>query len=113
MGTGLFGQAGGAESQTLTAGQIPAITSRNAAQAINVVTSQKVVNGPNQGSAAAGGTQVTASDSDSGGLLSLLASSGNNDINVTSNNTGGGAHKQRATDDRLQLHHTDYLAGVA
>jgi hypothetical protein len=61
MGTGLFGQAGGAESQTLTAGQIPAITSRNAAQAINVVTSQKVVNGPNQGSAAAGGTQVTAS----------------------------------------------------
>jgi microcystin-dependent protein len=92
MGTGLFGQAGGAESQTLTAGQIPAITSRNAAQAINVVTSQKVVNGPNQGSAAAGGTQVTASDSGSGGLLSLLASSGNNDINVTSNNTGGGAH---------------------
>jgi microcystin-dependent protein len=91
-----IGSVGGGETQTLTAAQIPSITSANAgAIALSVTTSQKVINGPNQGSAAAGGSQVTAADAGSGGALSAVGSTGNIAIGaaaVTSNNTGGQAH---------------------
>lgn len=88
-----LGAAGGLQTETLTLAQLPTgITSANAAQAISVTTGQKVVNGPNAGSAQGGGTQVTASDAGSGGALSLLGSSGNNAISVTSSNTSGNAH---------------------
>ncbi|MCK1304706.1 MULTISPECIES: tail fiber protein [unclassified Bradyrhizobium] len=90
--SGVLGNIGGGESQTLTAAQIPSITS-SASNAITVTTVQRVVNGPNAGSAQGGGTQVTASDAGSGGNLSLLNSTGNNTITVNSNNTGGGAHR--------------------
>ncbi|UGA46671.1 tail fiber protein [Bradyrhizobium quebecense] len=87
---------GGLESVTLTATQIPVITSVNpSAIGVNVTTNQKVVNGVNQGSAAAGGTQVTAADPGSGGALSQVAASGNlapGAVAVTSNNTGGSSH---------------------
>ena len=87
-----LGAVGGSESTTLTAAQIPSITS-SGTNSISVTTSQKVVNGPNSGSAQAGGTQVTAADPGSGGALSLLTSTGSNSISVTSNNTSGTAHR--------------------
>ncbi len=90
--TTILGNVGGLETHTLTAAQIPTITSINAAQAITVTTVQKVVNGPNSGSATAGGSQVTAADPGSGGSLSLLASTGSNSISVSSNNTSGAPH---------------------
>lgn len=87
-----LGAVGGLESQLLTASQIPSITSANGSQSISVTTTQKVVNGINQGSSVGGGTQVSASDPGSGGALSLVSSSGSNSISVTSNNTGGNSH---------------------
>jgi len=90
------GGTGGAESITLNATQIPSITSVNPSSiALSVTTSQKVVNGPNQGSATAGGSQVTAADPGSGGALSTVASTGTigaGSAAVTSNNTGGASH---------------------
>lgn len=88
-----LGAVGGAEQTVLTASQIPSITSVNATQSITVTTAQKVVNGPNAGSATAGGTQVTAADIGSGGNLNLLNSTGSNSISVTSNNTSGLGHR--------------------
>lgn len=87
-----LGGVGGAETHTLTLAQTPAGITSSASNAITVTTVQKVVNGPNGGSAVGGGTQVTASDAGSGGALSLLNSTGNNTITVNSNNTGGQAH---------------------
>jgi microcystin-dependent protein len=90
---GAVNAASGGQVVTLALAHLPTgITSVNAAQAITVTTAQKVVNGPNPGSAVGGGTQVTASDTGSGGALSLLNSTGSNSISVTSNNTGAGAH---------------------
>lgn len=90
----VIGAVGGAESQTLTAAQIPAITSRNAAQPIAVTSSRYLV-----GTAAATVLQDFNPANASGfrtpnNTASILqeGSSGNNDINVTSNNTGGQAH---------------------
>lgn len=82
----------GTNSTTLNASQIPAISSLNQAVALSVTTNQKVVNGPTQGSAQGGGTQVTAADAGSGGSLSQVASSGTIPANTffsNSNNTGG------------------------
>lgn len=92
-----LGAVGGAQVETLTLAQLPTgITSANTNSiALSVTTSQKVVNGPNIGSAVGGGTQVTASDAGSGGALSLLGSTGNitaGNAAVTSNNTSGAAH---------------------
>lgn len=81
----------GAENHTLTAAQIPTITSAGT-NSITVTTVQKVINGPNAGSSVGGGTQISASDPGSGGALSLLNSTGNNPISVTSNNTAGQPH---------------------
>ncbi len=87
------GASGGKNATTLAAAQIPTITAANSnAIGIGVNTTQKVVNGPNQGSAAAGGSQVTAADSGSGGALSIVTSTGAigaGSATVTSNNTGG------------------------
>lgn len=83
----------GGQTVTLSLAQLPTgITSANAAQSITVTTAQKVVNGPNIGSAAGGGNQVTAADLASGGNLSLVNSTGSNSISATSNNTSGTAH---------------------
>ena len=91
-GTGL-GNGGGADTQTLTLAQLPTgITSSNSSQAISVTTTQKVLNGPNTGSATAGGTQLTMADPASGAEATLLSSTGNNSISVTSNNTNGSPH---------------------
>jgi microcystin-dependent protein len=92
-----LGATGGAQTETLSLSQLPTgITSANAGTiALSVTTTPKVVNGPNQGSAAGGGTQVTASDPGSGGALSQVASTGTIGIGVaavTSNNTSGAAH---------------------
>ena len=92
-----LGGAGGEDTNTLALANLPTgITSTNSgAIALSVTTSQKVVNGPNLGSAVGGGTQVTAADAGSGGALSLLVSTGTiaiGDADVTSNNTSGSAH---------------------
>ncbi|MDX3971179.1 MAG: tail fiber protein [Bradyrhizobium sp.] len=83
-----LGEAGGSQSVTLIAGQIPTITSRNPAQSITVST---VSGGPILWQGAGSPAQVNAS----GGSYNLTSNpsiSGNNDISVTSNNTGGNAH---------------------
>jgi microcystin-dependent protein len=92
--TGLvLGCAGGAENTTLTAAQIPSITSNNAAQSITVTT----VNGHTlygdggmvSDIATGGAGQKPAS----GGFSSSWSISANNAISVTSNNTSGTAHR--------------------
>lgn len=67
----------GVQSFQLGPTNIPDLLSANpAAIALSVTTTQKVINGPNPGSAVGGGTQLTAADSGSGAQLSLLASTG-------------------------------------
>ncbi|MDE5451339.1 phage tail protein [Bradyrhizobium sp. CSA112] len=92
-----LGATGGSESNTLSLAKIPTgiQSTNNGSIALTVTTTQKVVNGPNGGSAQAGGTQVTAADPGSGGALSLLASTGTlavGDVDVTSINTSGEPH---------------------
>lgn len=87
------GTIGGEETTALSLAQLPTgITSSNASQAITVTTVQKLVSGPNAGSAQGGGTQMTNSDPGSGAVFGLLNSTGNNAISVTSNNTSGQTH---------------------
>lgn len=87
------GSSAGTNSTALTAQNIPTINSaNNSTVTFTGATTQKVVNGPNQGSAQAGGNQVTASDPGSGGALSqvgVVASGAAGTVGVTSNNTGG------------------------
>jgi microcystin-dependent protein len=86
-----LGAAGGTESQTLTASQIPSITSVNPSQAINVTSNSAIYPSGQVISSmpATGGAQIVPV----GGLASQsIASSGNNSISVTSNNTSGQAH---------------------
>lgn len=89
----VLGAAGGLESRILTLAQLPTgITSRNAAQAISVLSVQ--TNIPyNTGLDSGGGTGFTyiggAAPAIAGQILSTTNSA---DINVTSNNTGGAAH---------------------
>ena len=86
----VLGAAGGAESQTLTAVQIPTITSANAAQ--NIVTSPPggtalaLATGIIGLNSSAGGTNFFASPSTSNGITTP------NSITVTSTNTSGAAH---------------------
>lgn len=80
------------QTVSLSLAQLPTGITSSGTNSITVQTAQKVLNGPNQGSAVGGGTQVTAADSGSGGALSLLNSTGSNSISVTSNNTSGAAH---------------------
>ena len=92
-----IGAAGGVETVSLSLAQLPTgIQSTNLASIpITVATNQKVLNGPNTGSAVAGGSQVTAADAGSGGNLNFLGSTGslsNGSVVVTSNNTSGAAH---------------------
>jgi microcystin-dependent protein len=89
MGTGLLSQPGGAETQTLTAAQIPSITSANASQAISVVSTATGVpqNATLAAASGSGGGNVFVP-----GVVNTLTSTGANSISVTSNNTGGTAH---------------------
>lgn len=91
FGDGL-GEAGGTQAVALSLTQLPTGITSSGVSTITVQTVQKVLNGPNQGSAQGGGSQVTASDPGSGGALSLLNSTGNNTIGVTSTNTSGAVH---------------------
>jgi microcystin-dependent protein len=90
-----LGAVGGAESHTLTAGQIPSITSANAAQAISVssggVTLIYTTSGSliDQGIIGGSGTRVGNNTSQAS---ANVISTGNNSISVTSNNTGGNPH---------------------
>lgn len=91
-----IGAKGGVELVYLTASQIPTITSANSSSiGLSTTTNAKVLNGLNQGSAQAGGTQVTAADPGSGGALSVVGTTGNlsaGAVAVTSNNTGSNWH---------------------
>lgn len=91
FGDGL-GEAGGTQAVALSLAQLPTGIASSGLNTVTVQTVQKVVNGPNQGSAQGGGNQVTAADPGSGGALSLLNSTGNNTIGVTSTNTSGTIH---------------------
>ncbi len=96
MASLVLGGTGGAQTITLAASQLPSITSANTGSiALSVTTSQKVLYGPNSGSAVGGGTQITVADPGSGGSHGLLSSTGTIAIGaaaVTSNNTSGAAH---------------------
>lgn len=92
MGTGLLGQAGGAETETLTLAQLPTGITSTASNTISVSSSGNFLSGTlvNTGVASGGNAaEVLVSSSGSSGVVS---SSGSNTIAVTSNNTGGGAH---------------------
>lgn len=102
MGTGLLGQTGGAETETLTLAQVPTgITSANASQAITVYpngtgiawSTPVSIAGANWTSSfgASSGVAFAASVS-SASVGSVDSFGGANAITVTSNNTGGGAH---------------------
>jgi hypothetical protein len=91
-----LGAAGGAESRTLTAAQIPSITSANATQSITVSTAAgkklPVTSGTVSGLSISGGSGAFPPGStlnDWAGVSDLTAS---NSISVTSNNTSGSAH---------------------
>jgi hypothetical protein len=96
----IFNKAGGFESHTLLATQIPTITSANAAQAISVdytVPSSRqftiaaaIANWtPNVGN---GGSINTPTGTGGFSGISSITATGNNAISVTSNNTSGTAH---------------------
>jgi hypothetical protein len=95
--SGLFGARGGAESQTLTLGQLPTgITSVNASQAISVATGAGLLIPASTlwhtiGAANSGGFVVPYAD---GGNITFtnLTATGSNSIGVTSNNTSGQSH---------------------
>ncbi len=92
FGDGL-GEAGGAQTQTLTLSQIPTgITSVNASQSISVNANNFIIESASgtAGSAQPGGTQNSFPLASSTAAKSF--SSGNNSISVTSNNTSGTAH---------------------
>jgi hypothetical protein len=101
LGTTL-GVGCGGESQTLTATQIPTITSANGSQSITVnpVGNQTVaavapgfaVSGIQVGPSGAGSIWVPTVGANSWGSQNVF--SGTNPINVSSNNTGGTAHPQ-------------------
>jgi microcystin-dependent protein len=84
-----MGATGGSESHTLTAAQIPSITSANASQNITVnAPANNFVTGTaiNLNTSAGGSPQATNVNANAS------TASGTNSISVTSNNTGGGAH---------------------
>lgn len=92
-----LGATYGVESVALSLTELPTgITSTNTGSiALTGTTNQKVIFGPNTGSAVGGGTQITASDPGSGGEHALLGITGTIAVGaaaVTSNNTGGAAH---------------------
>lgn len=82
-----LGAVGGSESTTLTAAQIPSITSSGN----NSISVASTVQTPQSGSMGAtqGGVQTTPINGTYGGVTST----GSNSITVTSNNTGGNGHR--------------------
>lgn len=89
----VLGAAGGSESTTLTAAQIPSITSANASQSITVASTSPTgaTKLPNQATSfGAGATGVAYND---GNATAAISSTGVNSISVTSNNTSGNAHR--------------------
>ncbi|MET4490685.1 tail fiber protein [Bradyrhizobium sp. LA7.1] len=96
---GSLGAVGGLKDHTLTASQIPSITSANASQAISVGTGGPVIPGTdpgnpwlNLGAPATGGFTSVYRNGVSPSLNNIASMSGANSISVTSNNTGGNAH---------------------
>jgi microcystin-dependent protein len=97
-GSGIDGNTllakGGTESVTLTANQIPSITSANASQNITVLSNQSgIPSGAQRGDAltnASGGYYGPASLSPL--TVGQITSQSPNSISVTSNNTGGLSH---------------------
>jgi microcystin-dependent protein len=86
---------GGAQSQTLTAAQIPSISSINGSQSISVNTGGFNVPGSTgaiSDSSTNGGGQIVAMRTGGSAFSGLTGFSGNNSIAVTSNNTGGQPH---------------------
>ncbi|UPJ61759.1 tail fiber protein [Bradyrhizobium sp. 192] len=90
------GDAGGAQSHTLSAGQIPSITSTNGSQGITVGTTgglgMPAITGGWAGLGAGTGSFQTAQFNGAQSPQTISSLSGNNSISVTSSNTGGGAH---------------------
>lgn len=85
----VLGATGGAESQALTAAQIPSITSVNPGSiALSVTTTVSVMRGSTQSTATSGAaiTGTVLGPADSAGTLGAGA------VAVTSNNTNGNAH---------------------
>lgn len=89
----ILGATGGLESATLTAAQLPSITSANASQAISVSTVNFVITRGIQTLSSATGGGGEASYPLAGGAVSEHAgSTGNNSISVTSTGTSGSPH---------------------
>jgi len=90
-----LGAVGGAENHTLTAGQIPSITSANASQAISVSSGGVILIFTTSGSlidqAIIGGSGTRVGNTTSQASTNVV-STGTNSISVTSNNTGGNPH---------------------
>lgn len=86
-----LGNAGGSESTTLTAAQIPSITSANASQAISVTTTVSTVYSSSAVQSAQSGAGAVGFNGTP--LFGTLPSTGSNSISVTSNNTSGQAHR--------------------
>jgi len=76
----------GAQSQTLAAGNIPTLTSTNAAQAISVNSTNNINQGPSSVSA-----NLTGGSATLGGSFSIVTSSGNNSISTTYTNASPSA----------------------
>jgi microcystin-dependent protein len=84
-----MGEAGGAQTHTLTAAQIPSITSANASQNITV---NAPANNFVTGTAAFFNTSAGGSPQATNVAANASTASGVNSISVTSNNTSGSAH---------------------
>jgi hypothetical protein len=90
----VLGAAGGAESQTLTAAQLPSITSANGAQIINTnfAGNIPVTAGSVSGAAAFNSGTAIAPIASNSIWSSVPQVNTSNSISVTSSNTGGTAH---------------------
>lgn len=87
----VLGAVGGAEAHTLTASEIPSITS-SGVNTINVVSASTNVVSGNTGATNAGAAGSIVAFPPGQVTTGALGSSGNNTIIVASNNTGGVAH---------------------
>jgi microcystin-dependent protein len=94
MGTGLLGQVGGGETETLTLAQAPTgITSSQSGLAVNVSSSVRYATGSAIVAQAFGtGGQDADALQPGSGVLQDVSSTGAINVNVASNNTGGQAH---------------------
>jgi len=94
--TGLvLGCAGGSESTTLTAAQIPSITSANVSQSITVTAVKNLAGttGSWTNTSVSGGGTTLFAKTDVADVTNISSMTGSNSISVTSNNTSGAAHR--------------------